>query len=314
MIREARTGIDERHPALRDGDTPRTASIALDEDLHVYISPAPIVPPQALTRRIVCLGDSITRGYGVPASQAWPARLEAILSRNARPPWQVINAGVPGDTILQGLARLERDVSPHRPDVVFIAFGLNDAHLARRSTDVHREQALWEQSIRHPRWWLRPTASPLHPLQSLLRRLRRRSSSHAHPPPLEDSPRVSPPAFEQALHLIVRRLRQRQPAPCVFLITPTPITARFHAEWPPQRRERQRALYGRYAAIVRAAARALHTGLIDAAAALSQGDPSRWIGEDGIHLTSSGQALLAELAWLALTTTGLLGQRTIRSP
>ncbi len=269
--------------------------------------------PQSSGRSIVCFGDSITRGYGLSATQAWPALLEALLNQHTASAWRVINAGVPGDTILQGLMRLERDVLSHHPEVVFVAFGLNDAHLARRQTDAYREQALWEM-IAQPRWWQSLRRSSLaQTLRPLLRAV------HRHPPPAapvpssEAAPRVSPPAFEQALHLLVRRLRQSLPAIRIFLITPTPITERFHAEWPPELRQRQRSLYRDYATIVRTVAATLQTGLVDAATLLAQEDLSLLVGSDGVHLTATGQARLADLAWQALAATDLVDRATALS-
>ena len=47
--------------------------------------------------QIVALGASSTAGYGVGASAAYPAQLEAILRARGRP-MSVTNAGVSGDT------------------------------------------------------------------------------------------------------------------------------------------------------------------------------------------------------------------------
>lgn len=63
---------------------------------------------------IVCLGDSLT------AMGGW---CDAIGERFG---CRVINAGVGGDTSVQGLARFEQDVAPHHPDIVIIGFGTND--------------------------------------------------------------------------------------------------------------------------------------------------------------------------------------------
>ncbi len=268
-----------------------------------HVSPTPTA--QSLTFRIVCLGDSITRGYGLPAGHAWPALLEAALHESREGAiWSVVNAGVPGDTILQGLARMERDVLIHRPAVVFVAFGLNDAHLARRSTDVLREQALW-QEVRRSRW--RKAVSQLRMYQiarARLRSLRQR----AHPtvpitPGDEAAPRVSLPAFAQALTLLVDRLRQALPGVHVLLVTPTPITERFHPEWTPDMRAHQRQLYHAYVDAVREAAASLRTGLVDAHAAFIEQNLSELVGPDGVHLTAAGQARLADLALHALTAT-----------
>lgn len=74
---------------------------------------------------ILMLGDSLTAGYGLPAADALPARLEEALSERY-PGIRVINAGVSGNTIAQGLARLEW-VLADRPDAVIVALGANDA-------------------------------------------------------------------------------------------------------------------------------------------------------------------------------------------
>ncbi len=69
---------------------------------------------------IVCLGDSLTAGYGLEESQAWPALIQA-----QRPQWTVINAGISGDTTAGGLRRLPW-VLKAKPTTVVIALGGND--------------------------------------------------------------------------------------------------------------------------------------------------------------------------------------------
>jgi acyl-CoA thioesterase-1 len=69
---------------------------------------------------IVCFGDSITAGYGVMPQQAYPA----LIAENVDLP--VINAGRDGDRVVDGLARLDTDVFPHKPRVVIVEFGGND--------------------------------------------------------------------------------------------------------------------------------------------------------------------------------------------
>ncbi|HQM50850.1 MAG TPA: FAD-dependent oxidoreductase [Candidatus Hydrogenedentes bacterium] len=65
--------------------------------------------------KIVCFGDSIT-------AQHYPGRLETLLGN-----YDVINAGVGGDTAPRGLARIENDVLAHRPAAVVVMFGTNDS-------------------------------------------------------------------------------------------------------------------------------------------------------------------------------------------
>lgn len=69
---------------------------------------------------VVCFGDSLTAGTGAPDGQSYPDVLARRLGR------VVINAGVPGDTTADALARLDRDVLVHEPGVVCLTLGGND--------------------------------------------------------------------------------------------------------------------------------------------------------------------------------------------
>ena len=53
-------------------------------------------------RTLVVLGDSITYGWGLPYELSYPALLNRRLNEGVAGsrPWRVINAGVPGDTVL----------------------------------------------------------------------------------------------------------------------------------------------------------------------------------------------------------------------
>ena len=70
---------------------------------------------------VVFLGDSITHGHRLPRSVAFPHRVGQALGVHA------INAGISGDTTDGGLRRIERDVLAHRPRVVVVGLGVNDA-------------------------------------------------------------------------------------------------------------------------------------------------------------------------------------------
>jgi acyl-CoA thioesterase-1 len=74
---------------------------------------------------IVAFGDSLTSGYGVRPDKAYPAQLEKRL-RASGYPWQVINAGVTGETSSEALRRV-RSVLGLMPDIVVLETGLNDA-------------------------------------------------------------------------------------------------------------------------------------------------------------------------------------------
>lgn len=79
--------------------------------------------------RIVCFGDSITRGAELPEAQRWPQRLEDGLNQRRPGLYEVYNRGVGGQTSAQGFDRLEADVIPLLPAVVLVQFGFNDANV-----------------------------------------------------------------------------------------------------------------------------------------------------------------------------------------
>lgn len=74
--------------------------------------------------RIVALGDSLSAGYQLAASEAFPAQLEAAL-RAKGVKVEIANAGVSGDTTSGGLARLDWSV-PEGTDAVILELGAND--------------------------------------------------------------------------------------------------------------------------------------------------------------------------------------------
>jgi acyl-CoA thioesterase-1 len=74
--------------------------------------------------RIVTLGDSLSVGFGLPASAAFPARLEQALKAKGLAV-DVVNAGVSGDTASGGLSRLDWSV-PAGTDAVILELGAND--------------------------------------------------------------------------------------------------------------------------------------------------------------------------------------------
>jgi acyl-CoA thioesterase I len=86
---------------------------------------APSAPPAPSAPRVVCLGDSLTAGYGLPSpDEAYPALLERKLA-SAGLSYEVINAGVSGDTSAGGLRRLDWSLQGD-VRVLVIALGGND--------------------------------------------------------------------------------------------------------------------------------------------------------------------------------------------
>ena len=68
---------------------------------------------------VVALGDSLTYGYGANPETAYPAILSELTG------WQVVNAGINGNTSADVLARVETIITQH-PDLVLLSVGGND--------------------------------------------------------------------------------------------------------------------------------------------------------------------------------------------
>ena len=75
--------------------------------------------------KLAVLGDSLTAGYGLPASAAFPARLQKALQDKGINV-DVLNAGVSGDTSSGGRDRLDWSI-PEGIQAVMVELGANDA-------------------------------------------------------------------------------------------------------------------------------------------------------------------------------------------
>jgi acyl-CoA thioesterase-1 len=75
--------------------------------------------------KMVVLGDSLSAGLGLPASSAFPARLQKSLQAKGIAV-DIINAGVSGDTTSGGRDRLDWSV-PEGTEAVILELGANDA-------------------------------------------------------------------------------------------------------------------------------------------------------------------------------------------
>jgi len=69
-------------------------------------APAADPAPAAARPRLVVLGDSIAAGYGLRREESFPARLQERIDREGLG-FEVVNAGVSGDTSAGGLRRLD---------------------------------------------------------------------------------------------------------------------------------------------------------------------------------------------------------------
>lgn len=77
-------------------------------------------------KQIVFFGDSLTAGYGLrsASTESFPALLKEQIDK-AGFNYQIINAGISGDTSQSGLSRLE-NVLRYPADIFFLGLGAND--------------------------------------------------------------------------------------------------------------------------------------------------------------------------------------------
>ena len=90
----------------------------------VTTTAAPRSERAVIRPRIVVLGDSLTAGYGLSSTDAFPSVLERKL-QEAGYHYDVVNAGVSGDTSAGGVRRLDWALDGD-VRVVIVALGAND--------------------------------------------------------------------------------------------------------------------------------------------------------------------------------------------
>ncbi|WP_293499294.1 arylesterase [Roseateles sp.] len=75
---------------------------------------------------ILVVGDSLSAEYGLKTGTGWVALLQARLAEQ-RKPHRVVNASISGDTTSGGRSRLPMALRTHKPAVVILELGGNDA-------------------------------------------------------------------------------------------------------------------------------------------------------------------------------------------
>jgi len=83
-------------------------------------------PPAPPANTIVVLGDSLSAEYGLKRGSGWVALLEQKLEAE-KISARVVNASISGDTTSGGRTRLGALLMQHRPTLVVIELGANDA-------------------------------------------------------------------------------------------------------------------------------------------------------------------------------------------
>ena len=88
--------------------------------LAAYAGAQPAAPT------LLVVGDSISAGYGLARGEGWVDLLAARLASSGHRE-RVVNASISGDTTAGGRARLPALLREHRPSIVVIELGGNDA-------------------------------------------------------------------------------------------------------------------------------------------------------------------------------------------
>jgi acyl-CoA thioesterase-1 len=81
---------------------------------------------QAIKPVLLIVGDSLSAEYGLARGTGWVALLEKRLAAE-KLDWRVVNASISGETTSGGRSRLAALLKEHRPRVVLVELGGNDA-------------------------------------------------------------------------------------------------------------------------------------------------------------------------------------------
>jgi acyl-CoA thioesterase-1 len=87
-------------------------------------SAEPLAQKHESLSKIVAFGDSLTAGFGVSSDESYPAQLEKQLHEHGFH-YEVVNAGVSGETSAGGVRRIEW-ILKSQPTVVILELGVND--------------------------------------------------------------------------------------------------------------------------------------------------------------------------------------------
>jgi len=88
--------------------------------------PQAYAQPSAPAPRILVVGDSLSAEYGIARNTGWVEQLRLALAQQ-NPAASVVNASISGDTTSGGLARINTALAQHKPNILILELGANDA-------------------------------------------------------------------------------------------------------------------------------------------------------------------------------------------
>jgi acyl-CoA thioesterase I len=86
---------------------------------------SPPATPVKSVPKIVAFGDSLTAGYGLNPDESYPSLLQKRLAADGLD-YQVVNAGISGDTSAGGVRRIDWSLEGGDVKVVILELGAND--------------------------------------------------------------------------------------------------------------------------------------------------------------------------------------------
>ena len=115
---------------------------------------------------VLCFGDSLTYGTGAEPGKSYPEELARLINR------PVMNAGIPGETSGEALARLPGELERVNPKLLILCSGANDilrrmdlniaAVNVREMVKLAKGRGIDVVLIAVPRWGLGLTPAPFY--------------------------------------------------------------------------------------------------------------------------------------------------------
>lgn len=81
---------------------------------------------QTVARPVLVLGDSLSAAYGIPVESGWVTLFNDRMAKQSTAR-NVVNASISGETTSGGLARLDALLMAHKPALILVELGANDA-------------------------------------------------------------------------------------------------------------------------------------------------------------------------------------------
>jgi acyl-CoA thioesterase-1 len=108
--------------------------------------PAGASTPAETLPKIVAFGDSLTAGYGLSPAESYPALLQKMLDADGFK-YEVVNAGISGDTSAGGVRRIDWSLDAGGVRFVILELGANDFLRGQPVTETRKNlSAIIERS------------------------------------------------------------------------------------------------------------------------------------------------------------------------